>query len=238
VNHVDGDDYIRPESGPAPVTFDRAHPFVPNGQGQPTYRVADLSNPILKPWAAEQMRKANEDVLNGKVPYIPRERCWPAGVPAFVLEPPFNITVFIETPKEILIVHQQDQQVRHVYMNVSHTAHPKPSWTGESVGHYEGDELVIDSIGFNEKTFVDNYRTPHTDKLHVVERFKLLDGGKTMQDTIKVDDPGAFNMAWTGVQRWRRTDRGPIEEISCAENNYGFLGYEVVPIPQADKPDF
>src|ERR1700694_4674288 len=132
VAHVDGDDYLPPESGPRPVTFDKAHPFTPNGQGQPTYRVADLTNPILKPWAVEQMRKANDDVLRGKVPYIARERCWPAGVPAFVLEAPFNITVFIETPKEVLIVHQQDQQMRHVYMNVPHRAHPKPSWSGES----------------------------------------------------------------------------------------------------------
>jgi hypothetical protein len=200
--------------------------------------VADLTNPILKPWAVEQMRKANEEVFDGKIPYVPRERCWPAGVPAFVLEPPFNITVFIETPKEILIVHQQDQQTRHIFMNVPHTAHPKPSWTGESVGHYEGGELVVDTIGFNERTFVDNYRTPHSDKMHVVERFKLLDGGKTLQDTIMVEDTGAFNMAWSAVQRWQRTNRGPLEEISCAENNEGFYNYDVRPIPQADRADF
>jgi len=130
VNHADGDDFLAPESGPGPVAFDPAHPFVPtvpDGPNQPTYRVADLTNPILQPWAREQMRKANEEVLKGKIPYVPRERCWPAGVPAFVLEPPFNITVFIETPKEILIIHQQDQQTRHIHMNVPHTAHPKPS---------------------------------------------------------------------------------------------------------------
>jgi hypothetical protein len=74
--------------------------------------------------------------------------------------------------------------------------------------------------------------------MHVVERFKLLDGGKTLQDTIRVEDPGAFNMAWTGVQRWNRTSRGPIEEFSCAENNEAFYNYDVRPIPQADKPDF
>jgi len=241
VNHPDGDDYLPPESGPRPVTYDPAHPFVPTdptGSTQPTYRIADLENPILKPWAKEQMRKANEEVLGGKIPYVPRERCWPAGVPAFVLEPPFNITVFIETPREILMVHQQDQQVRHIYMNVPHTAHPKPSWTGESVGHYEGDDLVVDTIGFNEKTFVDNYRTPHTDQMHVVERFALLDGGRILQDTIRVEDPGAFNMPWTGVQRWRRTNRGPLDEISCAENNESFYDYDVRPIPQARMPDF
>jgi hypothetical protein len=241
VAHPDGDDYIAPASGPKPITYDPAHPFVPtdpNSTQQPTYRVADLNNPILKPWAKEQMRKANEEVLAGKVPYVPRERCWPAGVPAFVLEPPFNITVFIETPKEILFVHQQDQQFRHIYMNVPHSKNPKPSWTGESVGHYEGDELVVDTIGFNEKTFVDNYRTPHTAQMHVIERFKLIEGGKVLEDRITVEDPGAFNMAWTGVQRWNRANRGPLEEISCAENNESFYDYDVKPIPQAVKPDF
>jgi hypothetical protein len=241
VNHADGDDYIPPASGPGPVTYDPAHPFiptVPDGPLQPTYRIADVTNPILRPWAAEQMRKSNEEVLNGKIPYVARERCWPAGTPAYVLEPPFNITVFIETGKEILIVHQQDAQIRRIFLNVPHSKNPKPSWTGESVGHYEGDELVVDTIGFNDKTFVDNYRTPHTEKLHVVERFKLLNGGNVLQDTITVEDPGAFNMPWSAVQRWRRTNRGPIEEISCAENNESFYNYDVRPIPQADKPDF
>src|SRR6266576_1499213 len=73
---------LRPPSGPGPVVSDKAHPYVPNGQGQSTYRVADLTNPILKPWVIEQMRKANERVLAGKIPFIARERCWPAGVPA------------------------------------------------------------------------------------------------------------------------------------------------------------
>jgi hypothetical protein len=241
VNHPDGDDYIAPKSGPKPVSYDPAHPFVPTDPAsttQPTYRIADLSNPILQPWAREEMRKANDDVLAGKIPYVPRERCWPAGVPAFVLEPPFNITIFIETPKEILMIHQEDAQLRHIYMNVSHSKNPKPSWYGESVGHWEGDTLVVDTIGFNERTFVDNYRTPHTMKLHVVERFRLVDGGKTLQDTIRVEDPGAFTVPWTGIQQWKRTNRGPIEEISCAENNAGFYDYDVKPIPQAVKPDF
>src|SRR5437588_11677553 len=122
---VFNDEFQPPPSGPGPVTFDKRFPYVDNAAArragvQPTYRIADLTNPILQPWAREQMRKANEEVLNGKIPYVPRERCWPAGVPAYVLEPPFNITVFIETLKEILIVHQQDQQTRHIQMNVPH----------------------------------------------------------------------------------------------------------------------
>jgi hypothetical protein len=241
VNHPDGDDYIPPKSGPGPVTYDPAHPFVPTDPAssiQPTYRIADLTNPILKPWAAEQMRKANEEVFAGKIPYVPRERCWPAGVPAYVLEPPFNVTMFIETPKQIIMIHQQGAELRRIHMNVPHTKDPKPSWTGESVGHWEGDTLVVDTIGLTDRTFVDNYRTPHTNQLHVVERFRLIDNGQTLEDHITVDDPGTFNMKWTAVQQWKRTNRGPLEEISCAENNETFYHYDVRPMPQDDTPDF
>ena len=184
---------------------------------RPTYRIADVTNPILKPWAAEQMRKANEEVFNGKIPFVPRERCWPAGTPAYVLEPPFNITVFIETEKEILIVHQQDAQIRRIFLNVPHSKNPKPSWTGESVGHYEGDELVVDTIGFNDKTFVDNYRTPHTERLHVVERWTRSQDGKTLEVIFNVDDPDTFKEPWSAIQRYRRVEQ-PFVEQACAES--------------------
>jgi hypothetical protein len=122
-------------------------------------------------------------------------------------------------------------------MNVGHSKDPGHSWYGESVGHYEGDELVVDTIGLNDKTFVDNYRTPHTDKIHVVERFKLLDNGKTLQSTVTVDDPGAFTMPWTGMQRWKRIDR-PLEEYLCEPSNEAYFNYDVVPVPSAKKTDF
>ena len=80
-----GDDFLPPASGPGPVMSVKDRPYVPNGQGQPTYRIADLSNPILQPWAVEQMKKANDEVIAGKVPFITRERCWPAGVPGFTV---------------------------------------------------------------------------------------------------------------------------------------------------------
>jgi hypothetical protein len=75
------------------------------------------------------------------------------------------------------------------------------SQRNESVGHYEGDMLVVDTIGLNDKTFVDNFRTPHTEKPHVVERFRLVDGGKAMQVDITFDDPDAFNAPWSVLQR-------------------------------------
>jgi len=215
----------------------RGRPYVPNGQGQPTYRVADLTNPILKPWAVEKMKKANDDVLAGKVPYITRERCWPAGVPGFTVYTRVQPIYFLQTPKQVVILNQLNQQFRHIYLDVPHSQKPKPSWYGESVGHYEGDELVVDTIGLNDKTTVDNYRTPHTDQIHVVERFKMIDGGKTLQAVVTVDDPGTFNMPWSAVQRWRRVEREMPEDI-CAENNFAFFDYDVVPIPQAKQTDF
>jgi hypothetical protein len=162
-------------------------------------RIADLSNPILKPWAIEKMKKANDDVVAGKVPFIARERCWPPGVPGFAVYTRVQPIYFLQSDKQVVIINELNQQFRHIYLDVPHSKNPKPSWFGESVGYYEGDELVVDTIGLNDKTFVDNYRTPHTEQIHVVERFKMIEGGNTLQAIVTVDDPGAFNMPWTAV---------------------------------------
>jgi hypothetical protein len=234
-----GDDFLPPASGPGPVMSAKDHPYVPNGRGvQPTYRVADLSNPILQPWAVERMKKANDEVLAGKIPYITRERCWPAGVPGFTVYTRVQALYFYQEPTKVTLISELNAQPRHIYLNVPHSKSPKPSWYGESVGRYEGDELVVDTIGLNDRTYVDNYRTPHTEQLHVVERFKMIEGGKTLQALVTVEDPGAYTMPWTAVQRWRRVSDRPLRENMCAENNLNFFNYEVVPIPQSDKPDF
>src|SRR4051812_12364556 len=157
-------EFLPPASGPGPITVDPAHKPVPD---HPQFRVADLSNPILQPWARDELRKANERALSGKAAYTPKERCWPIGVPGWLLYPVFPV-YFLQTPKEITMIWAEDHQVRHIYLNQPHSAKPEPSWFGESVGRYEGDTLVVDTIGLNTRTFVDNYRTPHTDKLHVV----------------------------------------------------------------------
>src|SRR5271170_979114 len=163
-----GVDFVQPPSGPGPVTNDPAYPYLTNAEAartgrQPTYRVADLSNPILKPWAVEQMRKANAQVIAGKIAFTADSRCYPSGVPSFLLFPA-NPVRFIQTPTQVLMIWQQDAQIRRVYLNQPHSSNPKPSWYGESVGHYEGgDTLVVDTIGQNDKTFVTiiEHRTPH-----------------------------------------------------------------------------
>jgi hypothetical protein len=257
----DGDNFLLPESGPGPIVSRKDHPYVPNGGDEdfaathPTYRVADLSNPILQPWVIAQMKRDNDEVLAGKIPFMARERCYPGGVPEWEIfrrvAPP--MVFFVQTPKEVLMIWRGDNQVRHVYMNVRHSAHPKPSWFGESVGHYEGGTLVVDTIGQNTKTFVDNYRTPHTEQLHVVERFRMTNGGKAMEVLIHVEDPGAFTMPWNAVQRYARFEGsrgndGKLVETICAESaslgqfdfgNYGAThSAELAPVPQADRPDF
>jgi hypothetical protein len=211
------------------------HPFNPGIN----YRVADLGNPILQPWARERMKKSNDEVLAGKVPFRARERCWPVGVPGFATYSPVAAFYFIQTPKVVTIVNVGGPEIRRIYMNVPHSENPKPSWYGESVGHYEGgDTLVIDTIGLNDRTFIDNYRTPHTTQLHVVERLKLTDGGKAIDISMMVDDPGAFTAAWSATQRWTQVDRGPMGENLCNENNEDILNRYAVPNPRADKPDF
>ena len=218
-----------------PVANDPSHPFVPNGaRAQPTYRIADLSNPNLKPWVKERMRKDNDEVLAGKVAFTARSSCMPAGVPGFMAYGGANPVFFLQTPKLVWMIYSGNQEVRRVYLDVPHSANPKPSWYGESVGHYEGDTLVIDTIGQNDKTVVDPYRTPHTEKLHVVERWKMIEDGKAMEVTFTVEDPDAFYEPWSGMRRYQRVQREMLEE-ACAENNQHLFDYH---IPVASKPDF
>lgn len=233
------DDFLPPDQGPGPVRSDANHPHVNNGQGQPTYRVADLTNPILKPWVVAQMNRTNEAVLAGKVAYVARERCWPAGVPEWDIYNRGEPLHFIQTPKEVLIIDQLYARTRHIYLNVPHSRNVKPSWDGESIGHYEDGELVVDTIGLNDRTFVDNYRTPHTTALHVVERFKIIDGGKSLQVSIRVEDPGAFTVPWGAIQTWVRQESGPWIEEPCESENDFFFGYDgVVPMPRDRLPAF
>jgi hypothetical protein len=181
------------------------------------------------------MKKDIDEVLAGKIAFTPSSSCVPAGVPLFMGYGGPNPIVFLQTPKEVWIIFMSDQQVRRIYLDVPHSAHPKPSWYGESVGHYEGDTLVVDTIGMNDKTVVDVYRTPHTAKLHVVERWRMVDDGKAMEAVFTVDDPDTFYQPWSGMRRYRRAQQ-EHDEIVCAENNSNnVFDYHV---PKAEKPDF
>ena len=165
-------------------------------------------------------------------------------------------------PDEARILYNYDHQVRHIRMNERHPARVIPSWYGDSVGFYEGDTLVIDTVGIKSGPFamIDWYGTPHTAALHVIERYRLLDEdaakegwngtprrisapsgrpdykGKYLQLQFTVDDEGVFTTPWTATMTY---GRGPADwvEAVCAENTQWFPGQEAA-LPTADKPDF
>ena len=235
------DEFIAPPSGPGPIVSDPAHPYVsfykmPRNP-HPAFRIADLTNPILQPWTRERLRQVNARVASGEVVAIPKERCWPVGMPAFLLLPATPV-YFLQTAKDVRMIWMQDHQIRHVRLDAQHPADLKPSWYGDSVGHYEGDTLVVDTVGITTKAYVDNYQTPHTEALHVVERYHLIDGGNTLEVAIHVEDPGAFTTPWNAIQRYRKVNRGPFAEIVCPENNDDHFHHGLEPMPEADKPDF
>jgi len=234
-----GTGWISPPSGPGPVENDKNYPYVANNTGgQPTFRIANLDNPILQPWAREAIKKVNERVLSGKDAFPPQVRCWPLGIPSFLLYPAQPIYI-VQTPKQILMTWQGDQMVRKIHLTDTHSPNLKPTWFGESIGHYEGgDTLVVDTIGLTNRTFVDNFRTPNTEKLHVIERWTLAKDEKSIEATVTVEDPGAFTMPWTAIQRFRRTEIGPMIEATCAEGNFNYYNFDLEPLPTAQKSDF
>jgi hypothetical protein len=254
--------FIPPPSGAGPVQQDPAHPYVSNDEfrvtgKQPTERIADLSNPILQPWAKEVLRRRNELILSGKTVIAPSASCWPKGVTAFLLSPMTQPMYFIQGKNDVVLIEESFNDVRHIHLADKHSSNVRPSWFGESIGHYEGDTLVVDTIGLDDRTLVDGFGTPHTKQLHVIERFHLIEDGKVLQADVHVEDPGAFTMPWDAIQRFRQYEaavakmpvkrlavlasaaEGPLTEMICAENpNSFFPGMNALPIPQTNVPDF
>ena len=229
-------------TGHGPIKQDPAHPFHGNldGPGQVTPTIGNVKDPVLKPWAAAQMQVTNDEVLTGKrgLPFSAQGRCYPGGVPGQLLYPiePF---FFIQTPNEVWMIWQRDHMVRRIYMTEQHSETVKPSWFGESIGHYEnGDTLVIDTVGLSTRnSFIDNYRTPHSEKEHVVERYKVSADGNTLEAMVTVEDPDAFNEPLHMIKRWRKATNPRLETV-CSENNGDHFNQNLFPIPEAKTPDF
>jgi hypothetical protein len=171
---------------PSPVTQDTRYEFVGNNTGrtpdgnysQPNWRHADLNNPNLTEFAKEGLRKANAMKEAGFSMYSRTARCLMPGVPVYNLSP--GRTFFLQTPEKVVMIWQRDQIHRTVWLNREHSKNPKPSWNGESVGHYEGDELVVTTVGQNTGSWSDQFRTPHgeRDVEEVTERSVSSRGGK------------------------------------------------------------
>jgi hypothetical protein len=231
-------------TGGGPVTIDPRYPRVQGGVGDELRWVADLNNPIFKPETLARIRAIAEAEIKG-IPHIKDEgMCKPSGVPMLINRRGGSIQ-FLQTPTQVTILNARDQQMRRIYLNVPHTQNPKKSWYGESVGHYEnGDTLVVDTIAQNDKTQIDRFGTPHSDQIHVIERYKISPDGRNMEVQFTVNDPGAFTMPWSARARFVRR-AGEWDEQVCAENNR-FVGTVTVdgkittdvPIPTDDTPDF
>ena len=233
-------------SGHGPIKNDPAYPYRSNAQGNAsgqgaTVRIVDTKDPILKPWAAAQMQKTNEEVFKAHetfVTFTAQSRCFPGGVPGQLLWP-FEPFYVVQTPKIVYMLWQRDHWVRRIHMTDKHSETVKPSWFGESIGRYEnGNTLVVDTIGLQTNmSFIDNFRTPHSEKLHVVERYTVSDDGKSLSAIVTVNDPDTFNGPITLSKKWFRVDR-PMEESVCAENNVDYFNQGLVPMPEAKQPDF
>jgi hypothetical protein len=224
-----------------PIRQHPAHPFHGNldGPGQVTPAIGNREDPVLKPWVAAHMKKTNDEVLSGQrsLAFTAQSRCYPGGVPGQLLYP-IEPMYFLQTPKQVWMIWQRDHMVRRIYLTEQHSEIVKPSWFGESIGRFENGELVVDTIGLQTKnSYIDNYRTPHSEKLHVIERYKILPGGNTLEAFVKVDDPDAFNEPIYMFKRWRKSGN-PLLETVCAENNADFFYSNLVPIPRATKADF
>jgi hypothetical protein len=180
-NHASLNGLELPLSGPGPVRNKSRRLTGPQaGVGNGTQLVGDYTNPILRPWAAEVVKNFGEISLAGKGYPTPRNQCWPEQVP-FVFGN-YGMQV-IQQADKVTILYPFDHQFRQVRMNQPHPAQVSASWYGDSVGHYEGDTLVVDTIGIKIGPFsmIDWYGTPFTEALHVVERYRLIDYDTTME---------------------------------------------------------
>ena len=250
-----------PASGPGPITNRSRRP---DGIGNFQQLVGDYANPILKPDAARIVKEHGELSLAGKDYPTPSNQCWPGGIPYVFWD--FLVQIF-QRPDHITIAYRHGNEVRRVRMNDSHPARVTPSWYGDSVGHYEGDALVIDTIGIKRGPYamLDMYGTPFSDKLHVVERYRLVDyaeaadaiarnakenlhagagwdfdpkyRGKVLQLLFTVEDRDEFTMPWTATITYRPSI-DPWTELICAENQREYYNNRDSRIPTAEKPDF
>ena len=250
--------FVPPASGPGPVTNRTRRQD--SGVSDYGMLVGDYANPILQPWAAEVVKKKGDISLAGQDYGNPANQCWPEPVPFLFKHMAMQM---LQRPDELVMLFSEDHEVRRVRMNAPHPARVTPSWHGDAVARYDGDTLVIDTVGVKtDRPFamIDLFGTPYTEKLHVVERYALRDredvkdalergakenwrpGGpanpnykdKYLQVGFTIDDAGAFTTPWTASMIYLR-DHLEWPEIVCAENTFGFHHTD---LPSAERPDF
>jgi hypothetical protein len=267
-----------PESGPGPITnlsrwaeqrtgFESgsaALPPSPVGISNYDQLVGDYNNPLLQPWAAEIVKRFGEMSLAGITFPNPSNQCWPEPLPFIYKQATVQI---IQQPDRILMLYSGNSETRRVRLNGSHPSPLTPSLYGDSVGHYEGDTLVIDTVGVRTNrpyAMIDLFGTPYTGKLHVVERYRLRDyddvkdaldrnkkenwlfigdvfsqhRGKFLQAHVTIEDEGVFTTPWTATLTYVPSPNAQIAEGVCAENPHEYYNNKDSDVPKAEKPDF
>ena len=147
----------------------------------------------------------------------PSTRCLPPAIPALMLAPIYPMAI-LQTPGQVVVIHEFMNTVRWIYTDGQ--GHPKdldPTWFGNSVGKWEGDTLVVDTIGFNNKSWLDLHGMTHSDELHTVERFHRR--GAVLEYSITIEDPKTFSRPWTVHMDYDSKPDWKIAEYLCAENN-------------------
>jgi hypothetical protein len=149
--------------------------------------------------------------------------CLPPGTPRIYLQPfPFQIVM---TPKEMIMIFEYDHTVRQIFLDGR--PHPEdltPTYMGHSIGKWEGDTLVVDTVGFNERTWLDRDGHPHSDQLHVIERFHKVDG-ENMIDDITIEDPKVLVNPWKTQLNFQLKPGWDIMELACTDNE-AFVDFE------------
>jgi hypothetical protein len=171
----------------------------------------------LQPWAETKLKATNPQTDD------PNLACLPEGVPRFMISVPYPMEIF-QGPTRVLIIHEGTSVLRQIHMGRQHLKELDPTYAGDSVGKWEGDTLVVDTIGFNDKTWLDGAALPHTGALHIVERIRRSDHD-TLVDAFTIDDPMAYTKPITAKQVYKLKPGWEIQEYVCEENNkYRYQG--------------
>jgi hypothetical protein len=177
-------------------------------------RTADGKAPPLKPEA----RKVYEQNVAARKTLKPRSdmsRCVPPGTPRVMWAP--RPLLILQTARKITFVHEYQHLLRHIYLDepLPAAADVDPTYMGESRGHWEGDTLVIETIGVNDKTVLDRDGMPHGAAMRVTERLRLIGAGKRLEDRVTIDDPETFTAPWTARVVFDRKPGATLTEYNC-----------------------
>ena len=174
----------------------------------------------MQPWALEEFNYAKNPTVpmgRGRDELEPRYNCLPPGPTGLMLSPrPFEI---IQSPRRVLVLHEWDHWVRQIWTDGREHPDGYPiTWMGHSIGKWDGDTLVVDTVGINStSSWIDRAGTPHSDALHVVERFRRLDHG-TLEVEFLFDDPKAYTKPWGGKKVYKLGEGWEIlEHVVCEE---------------------